>query len=96
MYDFFKIGEEVSFQSLPDMRLIVEEINEVNGNVRCKYYDDNLRKYIRLTLPAEALVTGKKKQLTQKILSRKGQSVRLDSEIPAMYKSPQEKLPGSR
>jgi len=56
MYDFLKIGEEVTFQSLLDIRLIVEEINEYKGNVRCKYYDENLKRFIKLTLPAESLV----------------------------------------
>ena len=71
MYDYFQVGEEVIFQCLPDIRLIVEEVNEMNGNVRCKYYDDNLRKYIRLTLPPGSLVAGAKKQLVQKTAPRK-------------------------
>ncbi|HTI08311.1 MAG TPA: hypothetical protein VL832_07130 [Puia sp.] len=56
MYDYLKPGEEVTFQSLLDLRLIVEEVNERRGNVRCKYYDENLGKFIKLTLPAESLV----------------------------------------
>lgn len=56
MYSFLKIGDEVTFQSLLDIRLIVEEINEFKGNVRCKYYDENLKRFIKLTLPAESLV----------------------------------------
>lgn len=56
MYEYLKPGEEVTFQSLLDLRLIVEEVNERRGNVRCKYYDENLGKFIKLTLPAESLV----------------------------------------
>lgn len=55
MYDFLKVGEEVTFHGLLDLILIVEEVNEARGNVRCKYYDDNLRRYIKLTLPADTL-----------------------------------------
>lgn len=55
MYDYLKPGEEVTFQSLLDLRLIVEEVNERRGNVRCKYYDENLGKFIKLTLPADSL-----------------------------------------
>ena len=53
MFDHLKIGEEVSFPGLLDIKLIVEEIND--GKVRCKYYDDHLQKYIRVTFPADAL-----------------------------------------
>jgi hypothetical protein len=60
MYEFLKVGEEVTFQCLHDIRLIVEEINEFKGNVRCKYYDDNLKRYIKLTLPAESLIPVRK------------------------------------
>jgi len=56
MYEYLKPGEEVTFQSLLDLRLIVEEVNERRGNVRCKYYDENLGKFIKLTLPADSLV----------------------------------------
>jgi hypothetical protein len=56
MYEFLKVGDEVTFQSLRDIKLIVEEVNEFKGNVRCKYYDENLKRYIKLTLPAESLV----------------------------------------
>jgi hypothetical protein len=56
MYDFFRIGEEVIFQSLSDLHLIVEGVNEVNGGIRCKYFDDNLKRYIKLTLPADSLI----------------------------------------
>jgi len=60
MYDFLKVGEEVTFQCLHDIKLIVEEINEFKGNVRCKYYDENLKKFIKLTLPADSLVPVRK------------------------------------
>jgi hypothetical protein len=66
MYDFFQVGQEVIFQSLSDIRLIVEGINETNGGVRCKYFDENLNRYIKLTLPPESLIphknTGGKKK----------------------------------
>ena len=62
MYDFLKVGEEVTFQCLHDIKLIVEEVNELKGNVRCKYYDENLRKFIKLTLPAESLNPVRKMQ----------------------------------
>ena len=60
MYHFLQVGEEVTFQRLSDIRLIVEEINETSGDTRCKYFDDILRRYIRLTLPAESLIPCKK------------------------------------
>ncbi len=60
MYEFLKVGEEVTFQCLHDIRLIIEEINEFKGNVRCKYYDDNLGRFIKLTLPAESLTPVRK------------------------------------
>lgn len=60
MYDFLKVGAEVTFQCLHDIRLIVEEVNEFKGNVRCKYYDENLKRFIKLTLPAESLVPVRK------------------------------------
>jgi len=56
MYDFLKTGEEVMFPGLRDIKLIVEECNDLKGSVRCKYYDDNLRRYIHIDLPAENLV----------------------------------------
>jgi hypothetical protein len=56
MYEFFRIGEEVIFQNLSDIPLIVEGVNEVSGGIRCKYFDDNLKRYIKLTLPAESLI----------------------------------------
>jgi hypothetical protein len=54
MFDHLKIGEEVSFPGLLDIKLIVEELND--GKVRCKYFDDHLHKYIRVTFPADALI----------------------------------------
>lgn len=60
MYNLLKVGEEVTFPGLLDIRLIVEEVHENRGNVRCKYYDDHLKRYIRLTLPTDALVPCKK------------------------------------
>ena len=60
MYDFLKVGAEVTFQCLHDIRLIVEEVNEFKGNVRCKYYDENLKRFIKLTLPADSLVPARK------------------------------------
>ena len=54
MYDDLKVGEEVSFPGLLDIKLVVEEVQEYK--VRCRYYDDHLRKYIRLTVSADALI----------------------------------------
>ncbi len=67
MYEYLKPGEEVTFQSLLDLRLIVEEVNERRGSVRCKYYDENLGKFIKLTLPADSLVPRKKASSMKKI-----------------------------
>jgi hypothetical protein len=39
--------------------------------VRCKYYDDHLKRYIRLTLPTDALVPCQKVQPKLKTLVRK-------------------------
>jgi hypothetical protein len=55
MYDLLKVGEEVSFPGLSDYNLIVVEVNENRGSVRCKYFDDHLNRFIKLTLPADAL-----------------------------------------
>jgi len=63
MYHYLKSGAEVTFQCLHDIKLIVEEFNEYKGNVRCKYYDDHLKRFIRLTLPADSLVLVKKAPL---------------------------------
>ena len=54
MFHHLKAGEEVSFPGLLDIKLIVEEAND--SRVRCKYFDDHLRKYIRVTFPADALI----------------------------------------
>ena len=56
MYEYFRVGEVVTFQSLSELPLIVEGINEISGGIRCKYFDDNLKRYIKLTLPAESLI----------------------------------------
>jgi hypothetical protein len=60
MYQFLKEGEEVTFPGLLDIKLIVEEVFENRGTVRCKYYDDHLKKFIKLTLPADAVVPSRK------------------------------------
>lgn len=60
MYEFLKVGEEVTFPGLLDIKLVVEEVCENRGNVRCKYYDDHLKRFIKLTLPADALVPSHK------------------------------------
>ena len=60
MYELLKIGDEVTFPGLLDIRLIVEEVNENRGTVRCKYYDDHLKKFIKLTLPCDAVVPSRK------------------------------------
>ena len=54
MYDDLKVGEEVSFPGLLDLRLIVEEVYD--SKVRCKYYDEHLKKYVRLTVPPDVLI----------------------------------------
>ena len=54
MYENLKVGEEVSFPGLLDLRLIVEEVYD--SKVRCKYYDEHLKKYVRLTVPADVLI----------------------------------------
>lgn len=56
MHDLLKTGDEVSFPGISDFRLTVTEVHEWKGDVRCKYYDDHLMKYIELTLPADALI----------------------------------------
>ena len=71
MYNLLKVGEEVSFPGLIDIRLIVEEVYENRGNVRCKYYDDHLKRYIRLTLPTDALIPSQKVRPKLKTLVRK-------------------------
>jgi hypothetical protein len=54
MYDHLKVGEEVSFPGLLDIKLIVEGVQ--GRKVFCKYYDDHLKKFIRLTFPIDNLV----------------------------------------
>jgi len=71
MYEYLKPGEEVTFQSLLDLCLIVEEVNERRGNVRCKYYDENLGRFIKLTLPAESLTPRKNVSLKKKAAFRR-------------------------
>ena len=60
MYAFLEAGQEVSFPGLTEIRLIVEEVCESRGMVRCKYYDEHLQKFIRLTLPIDAVVPSRK------------------------------------
>jgi len=78
MYNLLKVGEEVTFPGLLDIRLIVEEVYENRGNVRCKYYDDHLKRYIRLTLPADALVPCQK--LRPKLKTPVRKTILLDPE----------------
>ena len=60
MYEYLKAGEEVSFPGLTDIKLIIEEVYEGRGMARCKYYDDLLKRFIKLTLPADALIPARK------------------------------------
>lgn len=60
MFDFLKTGEEVTFPGLLDIKLIIVEYNEMKGVAKCKYYDDNLRRFIKLTLPANSLIPCRK------------------------------------
>ena len=60
MYGLLKVGEEVTFPGLLDIKLIVEEVYENQASVRCKYYDDHLKRFIKLTLPADSLVPTRK------------------------------------
>ena len=55
MYELFQTGQEVIFPGLPDIWLTIIAVDENKGNLRCKYYDDHLHKYITLTLSADAL-----------------------------------------
>ncbi|HLZ88176.1 MAG TPA: hypothetical protein VKQ52_13070, partial [Puia sp.] len=73
MYDLLQVGEEVAFPGLLDIKLIVEEVYENRGTVRCKYYDEHLKKFIRLTLAADALVPSRKapKQMKVSVSSKK-------------------------
>jgi hypothetical protein len=68
MYGILKVGEAVTFPGLMDIKLIVDEVYENKGHVRCKYYDDHLKKFIKLTLPADSLVPIPKKPLKLKML----------------------------
>ena len=54
MREHLKAGEEVSFPGLLDIKLIVESVQ--GRMVHCKYFDDFLRKYIRVTFPIDNLV----------------------------------------
>ena len=56
MYEFLKVGDEVIFPGLLDIKLIVDEVYESRGAIRCKYYDDQLKKFIKVMLPAGAVV----------------------------------------
>ena len=69
MYDLLKVGDEVTFPGLLDIKLVVEEVFENRGNVRCKYYDDHLKRFIKLTLPADALVPLRKTLKQIKVVS---------------------------
>jgi len=69
MYDLLKVGDEVTFPGLLDIKLVVEEVFENRGNVRCKYYDDHLKRFIKLTLPADALVPARKVLKQVKVVS---------------------------
>jgi len=70
MTALLKVGDEVTFPGLLDIKLIVEEIYESKGSVRCKYYDDHLKKFIKLVLSADSLVLIRKPLPTQGPLSR--------------------------
>ena len=62
MFQILTVGEEVTFPGLMDIKLIVEEVFENRGIVRCKYYDDHLKRFIKLTLPGDALIPSRKPQ----------------------------------
>jgi len=66
MYDFLKAGEEVTFPGLLDITLIVVEVNENRGNALCKYFDENLNRYIKLTLSVDSLVPNRTPSKNQK------------------------------
>jgi hypothetical protein len=54
--EFIRPGAKVTFSGLQEIIMIVEEApNEQRGNVRCKYFDDKLHRWIKLTLPVESL-----------------------------------------
>jgi hypothetical protein len=73
MYGMLKVGEEVTFPGLIDIRLIVDEVYENKEHVRCKYYDDHLKKFIKLTLPADSLVPIRKTPRLKAFVSNKEQ-----------------------
>lgn len=66
MYELFHTGQEVSFPGLPDIRLIIISVDDHKGNLRCKYYDDHLQKYITLTLSADALSPVRKPSIVRR------------------------------
>jgi hypothetical protein len=71
MYAMLKVGEAVTFPGLMDIKLIVEEVYENKGHVRCKYYDDLLKKFIKLTLPADSLMPIRKTPKLKVLVSSK-------------------------
>ena len=71
MYEFLKVGEEVTFPGLLDIKLVIEEVQENRGSVRCKYYDEHLKRFIKLTLPADALVPLRKARTTPPAMTRR-------------------------
>ena len=71
MYGMLKVGEEVTFPGLIDIRLIVDEVYENKEHVRCKYYDDHLKKFIKLTLPADSLMPIRKAPKLKVLVSSK-------------------------
>ena len=71
MYGFLKVGDAVTFPGLMDIKLIVEEVYENKGHVRCKYYDDLLKKFIKLTLPADSLMPIRKAPKLKVLVSSK-------------------------
>jgi hypothetical protein len=73
MYGMLKVGEAVTFPGLMDIKLIVEEVYENKGHVRCKYYDDLLQKFIKLTLPADSLMPIRKTPKLKVLVSSKQQ-----------------------
>jgi hypothetical protein len=71
MYGMLKVGEAVTFPGLMNIKLIVEEVCENKGHVRCKYYDDLLKKFIKLTLPADSLMPIRKAPKLKVLVSSK-------------------------
>ena len=62
-----------AYQRLYDMILLhgTEEVYENKGHVRCKYYDDLLKKFIKLTLPADSLMPIRKAPKLKVLVSSK-------------------------